>query len=211
MAGSTLLDYLPAIYRQNDFVGKFLVPFEKLLLGISDPVPLPPPAAPAASAFDGEGLEQTIAGLARCFDPQATPPQFLPWLAGWVALTLRADWTLQQQRKFLAGTVPRYHRRGTPGNLKEMLTIFTFGTPDIAEDDIDHHFVVKIYLPPSMPANATEPYQQFIDRQVTIARAVIELEKPAHTFYDLQPIFPSMQIGVHSTIGVDTLLGVALY
>ena len=37
--------------------------------------------------------------------------------------------------------------------------------------------------------------------------ALIDLEKPAHTFYDLDLQFPTMQIGVTSTIGVDTLLG----
>ena len=42
-----------------------------------------------------------------------------------------------------------------------------------------------------------------------IARALIDLEKPAHTFYELIPVFPSMQIGRHSTVGVDTLLGTA--
>jgi hypothetical protein len=42
---------------------------------------------------------------------------------------------------------------------------------------------------------------------MNIARALIDLEKPAHTFYELVPIFPSMRIGWHSTVGVDTLLG----
>ena len=44
-------------------------------------------------------------------------------------------------------------------------------------------------------------------RQIAITRALIELEKPAHTDYELDWIYPTMQIGVHSTVGVDTLLG----
>ena len=45
-------------------------------------------------------------------------------------------------------------------------------------------------------------------REMEIARSLIELEKPAHTFYELTVNYPSMQIGKHSTVGVDTILGV---
>jgi len=45
--------------------------------------------------------------------------------------------------------------------------------------------------------------------QVQIAREVIELGKPAHTDYELAIVSPILQLGVHSTIGVDTLLGPA--
>ena len=35
----------------------------------------------------------------------------------------------------------------------------------------------------------------------------IDQEKPAHTAYDIEFEHSTMQIGVRSTIGVDTLLG----
>ena len=38
--------------------------------------------------------------------------------------------------------------------------------------------------------------------------AIIDQEKPAHTFYAFRfRDVPTMQIGVHSTVGVDTVLG----
>ena len=40
-----------------------------------------------------------------------------------------------------------------------------------------------------------------------VVRAIIDREKPAHTYYDLEVIIPTMQIETHSTIEVDTLLG----
>ena len=40
-----------------------------------------------------------------------------------------------------------------------------------------------------------------------VVTAIIDMEKPAHTFYVLDVVTPIFQIGVHSTIGVDTLLG----
>ena len=38
------------------------------------------------------------------------------------------------------------------------------------------------------------------------AAALIELQKPAYTDYELEPVHDPMQIGVRSTIGLDTLL-----
>jgi hypothetical protein len=48
--------------------------------------------------------------------------------------------------------------------------------------------------------------QEFVARQRQLAREVIELERPAHTQYELRIIFPKLQLGVHSTVGVDTVL-----
>ena len=55
----------------------------------------------------------------------------MPWLAGWVALGLRADWTEAQKRDFLANIVPLYRRRGTKENLAELLRIYTGLSPVI--------------------------------------------------------------------------------
>jgi hypothetical protein len=92
----------------------------------------------------------------------------------------------------------------------ELLALFTVATPSITEDAAPHSFTVTIQLPPiSAFAGHPADYPGFIDRQTTIAHALIEAEKPAHTTYQLKPVFPSLQIGVHSTVGVDTLLGTA--
>jgi P2-related tail formation protein len=205
---SRLLDDLPAIFRDDPFLGQFLLAFEKLLVGIDDGVALPDPGVPAP----GLGIERIVAGLALYFDPAQTPADFLPWLAGWVALTLRADLDESRQRKFLAGIARRYRRRGTAQNLVDLIGIFTDGTPEVTEDAAPHHFTLRVQLPPqsAFPGKAAD-YPAFIDRQTTIAHALVEMEKPAHTAYQLDPVFPSLQIEVHSTVGVDTLLGAALY
>jgi phage tail-like protein len=203
---SSLLNYLPAIYHQDPFIGSFLLAFEEVLLGLDD--------------GQGEpGLEQTIAGISTLFDPALTPEKFLPWLADWTAFTLRADLNPNQQRAFLANIVQLYRWRGTKRNLQDLLKIFTIGSPIITEPDADEFqigvhstigldtylaggapffFTVTISLP------RTDPTTQ--QRQLEIAGAIIELEKPAHTFYQLTPVFPSIQIGVNSTVGVDTLV-----
>lgn len=217
---SRLLDYLPAIYRDDPDAGQLLLAFEKVLIGRDDGVALP--AVDAVQLFAGEGLEQTIDGIDRLFDPQATPKQFLPWLASWLAFSLRADLDEQKQRAFIARIVQHYLWRGTKTNLQELLEIFTIGVPTVVEPiaaelqvgvratvGVDtfveggppHYFRVTISLPRLAP--------EVQARQMQIARALIELEKPAYTFYDLNVVYPSMLIGVYSTIGVDTLLGSA--
>src|SRR2546426_181130 len=64
---------------------------------------------------------------------------------------------------------------------------------------VPHHFHVTVAMAAPDPARAL--------RQRQIVTALVNLEKPAHTYYDLTITFSTMQIGVRSTIGVDTLLG----
>jgi phage tail-like protein len=206
---SCLLAYLPAICHTDPFLGQFLLAFEKILLGRQDDV-----------EFDDPGLEETIADLALILDPKQTPEEFLPWLASWTAFSLRADLDVTKQRDFIANIIPLYRWRGTKRNLQELLTIFTVGEPTVteleaAEFQIGVHSRIgeDTYLgggPPhffraTISLHRAAP--EVLLRQMEIARALIELEKPAHTHYELVVTFPSMQIGVSSTVGVNTLIG----
>jgi phage tail-like protein len=216
-----LINYLPAIYTEDPFLAQFLKAFEKVLLLTNDAMPLPKPRDDVK--FQSQGLEEAIANIAVFFDPQQTPEEFLPWLASWTAFSLRADLTLKQQRDFIGKIIPLYRRRGTKENLQQLLEIFTLGKPTVEESGVaelqigvnstvgvdtylgggpPHFFRVTVVLPQLEAAK--------LERQLEITRGLIELEKPAHTYYELQPIFPSMQIKVHSTVGVDTLLGTVL-
>jgi phage tail-like protein len=217
-SASSLLQYLPAVYQEDPFLGRFLLAFEKILLGRQDNVTLPT----LDGKFPGQGLEECIAGVAEYFDPYKTPAEFLPWLASWTAFSLRADVEVMKQRQFIARIAQLYRWRGTKKNLQDLLSIFTVSVPTVIEQEVSgtqigvhstvgkdmyiggekpHFFHVKISLPRAAPAVQ--------ERQMNIARALIDLEKPAHTFYELVPAFPSMRIGWYSTVGVDTLLGTA--
>lgn len=208
---SKLLNYLPELHHTDPFLGQFLLAFEKVLLGLNDDI-----------EFKFEGLETTIAKIPTLLDPQETPEEFLSWLAGWTALSLRADLKPEVQRNFIASIVQRYRFRGTKENLIQLLKIFTRGEPTINEPIVSafqigvssmvgrdayvgggpaHFFQLTIALSRDSPEEQA--------RQEAIARSIIELEKPAHTYYQLNIEFPSMQIGKHSTVGIDTLLGTA--
>ncbi len=218
---SRLLDYLPAIYRDDPFVGQFLLAFEKLLLGCDDDVQLPPLEE---ITFPTDGLEVTIANIATYFDPLQAPDDFIPWLASWTALSLRADLDPLVQRQFIANIMRYYRFRGTKENLQELLRLFIQGKPTIEETSnkefqigqhstigkdtflrggAAHFFTVTIVLPEELQGQP-----QLLARKLAIASSIIELEKPAHTRYTLVPIFPdTMRVGAVSKVGIDTVLG----
>ena len=163
---SRYLDYLPAIFRQDPFVGRFLLAFETVLTG------RPP---------DRPGLETTIGRIADYLDPATTEAEFLPWLAGWVTLSLRADWSEATKRSFIQQIVPLYRLRGTRAGLQRMLELYTGeqGRVEVYDDFTQpaHFFQVKLTLSEADP--------DLLRRKQQIARAIIDQEKPAHTFYAL--------------------------
>lgn len=210
---SSYLHYLPAIFSEHPFLGRFLLSFEQVLTGLQ-----------GSETQPRQGLEEIIADIPKLFDPdhkdKGTPEEFLQWLAAWVAISLRADWTPDQQRKFLARIVPFYRRRGTKKNLAELLRIYTGLEPVITEAEgtvfqIGVHSTIGLdtQLGGSAPhyfrvtVTIANPDPSTLQRQHQIVTALIEQEKPAHTAYDLELAHSTMQIGVRSTIGVDTLLG----
>jgi phage tail-like protein len=210
-ATSSYLQNLPAIFSEEPFLGRFLLAFEQVLTGL--------PGVTGHEPDPAKGLEETIAKISDLFDPLGTREEFLSWLASWVALSLRADWTPEQKRDFLAKIVPLYRRRGTKENVAELLGIYTIGTPVITEG-ADTEFQIGVHstigedtqieggAPHFFHVRVTlaNPNAETVERQTQIAAALIELQKPAYTDYELEPVHDPMQIRVRSTIGVDTLL-----
>jgi phage tail-like protein len=99
----TYLHHLPAIYRNNVQCGDFLARFVSLF-----------------ESFFGD-MEAAISTLPGLFDPTAVPEEFLPWLAGWLALELDEDWDEEAQRKAIAEAFERYAQRGTVEGLRHAL------------------------------------------------------------------------------------------
>jgi len=223
---SRYLDDLPALYSQGPEsrrLGRFLLAFEQVLTGLGDPGD--PGLEEVVEGIPVTADGKPLAGLHRYFDPgpdkperERTPREFLEWLAGWVALDLGSDWDEATRRRILAEIVPSYRLRGTPAGLRNVLRAYTglepriqelFGTLRVGEAVVGestllgggppHYFLVEAFL----PASAVKD----LAREEEKLRAVIDAEKPAHTFYDLRILIPTMQIGVHSTIGMDTVLG----
>jgi phage tail-like protein len=172
---SSYLAHLPAVFHTEPFIGRFLLAFEAVLSG------LPKAARP--------GLEETIDGLHAYFDPEKTDEEFLPWLASWVALSLRADWDTATKRAFIRQVVALYKLRGTKAGLQKMLEIYTGEKSVQIFDDFErpaHFFQVLLTLTEADPLR--------MQQKQRIARAIIDQEKPAHTFYALQIAVPTMRL-----------------
>ena len=211
---SRYLNHLPALFQQDvdqygvNFLGRFLLAFEAILSGLGA----------ADDPEIQEGIEEVLDRIHTYFDPRPkteqapnpsarsrAPEEFLPWLASWVALTLREDWTPEEKRRFIAQIVPLYRLRGTQAGLEKMLRLYTSTTAENGVriqdfEQVPHYFQVELRLP--------TPDPQKFRIQEQIARAIIDQEKPAHTFYALKVrTATTIQIGRRSTIGVNTLLG----
>ncbi|HUA45472.1 MAG TPA: phage tail protein [Solirubrobacteraceae bacterium] len=224
----TYLDYLPAIYQEGAdpdqlaFFNAYLLGFEQVLTGVGNA------SDPGLEEFlDGISgpAGPVLGGLARYFIPMAaaellqTDRHFLPWLSGWVALVLRQDATEAQQRRLIANAVSVFYRlRGTAEGIRQVLAAYdigvqidedlermqigvnsTIGVDTRIDGGAPNEFRVNAYLPVADPSQLAA-----LTQRIT---AIVDIEKPAHTFYELTIDTPVLQIGVTSTIGVDTMLG----
>jgi phage tail-like protein len=212
----SLLNYLPGIYREHPFLGEFLLAFEQILLKSTKTQPNSPDNTPI------RGLEEIIATISDLFVPAKTPPDFLPWLASWVAFSIWSDISEAKQREFIANMMELYRWRGTEKNLLKLFKIYTGREPTLPDitNEEPHYFKVLLDLSELVRGSteSEENRQQVIARQIEIAHALIRLEKPAHTRYSLDLIFPSFRIGKQqgtkktkyfTQVGKNTRLGVA--
>jgi phage tail-like protein len=166
------------------------------------------------------GFEETLDTIHDYFDADRTPPSFLPWLAGWVALTLKEEkgWDEAKKRRLISQIVPLYKKRGTREGLEEYLKIYVgegvriidelgpfqigvhskIGLDTVIGGLPAYFFIVDITLPVPDPL--------MINEKRKAIEELIEMEKPAHTYYRINITVPTMRIGYYSRIGVDTLL-----
>jgi phage tail-like protein len=178
------LDHLPAIYREDDLMGRFVMLFESFW-------------AP---------IDHQIDYLHFYFDPRMTPPEFLPWLASWVSLVLDERWPVDKRRRLLRSAAALYRKRGTRQGLEEFLEIYAGQRPQIVEHrahnfrlgpdarlgpgialgrgNRPHTFTVVLRLPPIAAGSEDERTRQVLARRQRI-EAIIEAEKPAHAGYTL--------------------------
>jgi phage tail-like protein len=113
---SRYLEYLPAIFHQDPYLGQFLLPFDQQL----------------------KDFEDLLSSIDRYFTPALTPAledrDFLSWLAGWVALVLDEHWEEAKQRRLIHEAVRLYRYRGMAAGLKGYFRIYDVDiVPDIRE------------------------------------------------------------------------------
>jgi phage tail-like protein len=222
---SSYLQYLPAVLQQGEFLGRFLLAFEEILSGGLDlsQIDTAGLSAEEKARLETEkrllGFEQILDRIHTFFDPAQAPEDFLPWLAQWVATSLRDDWSVETRRRFVGQIVPLYRMRGTRAGIQavlelsgEVVKVVDFG------DGLDEELEVREFgsgpWPPHffgvlLTVQQRDPIE--LARKVRRVRAIVEREKPAHTVYALRINYPAMRINndpaTNKALGPGVLVG----
>jgi len=105
------LENLPEIYQGDHFTSRFLMLFESFWKPIS----------------------QQIDQVENYFDPDLTPPGFVPWLASWIGLPLDSSLPMERMRALIKKAIMLFQCRGTYQALRTYLEIVTGGQVNILE------------------------------------------------------------------------------
>ncbi len=179
---SLYLDFLPAIYREVDFIGRLLKIFEQAF-------------EPTVNAFEV---------MWAYLDPLTAPESLLPFLAHWVGWELLSTIPLERQRYLIRNAVSIYRWRGTKKGLRFYLHLYTglpldenlperekhicieeaigegfvLGQANLGEDTMlgggrPYHFTVRLR------SSSHQPLDEILIRKI------IDIEKPTWCTYDL--------------------------
>ena len=102
---------MPSVYTDDDFTQRFTQALDEVV-------------APIFTVLDC---------FAAYLDPRLAPPDFVDWLASWVALDLDESWSVTQRRELVARAVHLHRFRGTRRGLAEHVWLLTGGRVDIAD------------------------------------------------------------------------------
>ena len=139
---STYLKYLPSIYEQGNFLGRYLLIFEHLW----------------------EPLEWRLDHMSMYFNPATAPSSMVNWLGQWLGLPYDPEWSEGRRRDLVANAMNILRFRGTPQSLARVIELCTGITPSVENDpDQPYVFKVRMLLPPSHAGVSREFVKQLIE------------------------------------------------
>jgi phage tail-like protein len=171
--GSSYLQYLPGIFREDVFIGQFLLIFESTM----------------------KPVEYIIGNITDYLDPSIAPRPFLEWLASWLNLSLDRTWPEDRCRELVKSAAELYRWRGTKWGLSEYIRIYTGVEPEIYESTPGMILDQNNQLGSGMHLGNNEGQCHFtvvmsVDKDMKIddtkIRIIIESQKPAYSTYSLQ-------------------------
>lgn len=122
---STWMKYLPEIYSEDDFLGRYLLIFEAMLS----------PSIWTVDSFD------------LFLSPETAPLEWVRWMASWFDLLVIPELPEDRQRAVLQQAGWLFKRRGTRLGLERMLELYFGVRPEIIEPPKEPFtFVVRMAL-----------------------------------------------------------------
>jgi phage tail-like protein len=140
---SRWLQYLPPLYADSDFVGRYLLVFEDML----------------------GPIQQIIAHWDLFLDPDTAPESFMPWLNDWMAHFVDEHWSSNTQRELLRKASWLHQARGTALGLITHLEIAT-GCEVRIEENVDGPHTFRVIL----STGGREIDQRIVERIIDLNR-----------------------------------------
>jgi phage tail-like protein len=124
---SSYLDFLPVIFQDGDFLGRFLMIFQSVW----------------------EPLEYRQDHMDMYFDARTCPAPFLSWLADWLGVNVGQVSEEGRLRSLVGEAVELYRWRGTRYGLTRLIEVCTGVTPLIAEAPSNPSVLhIRVTIPP---------------------------------------------------------------
>lgn len=139
---STWLQYLPAIYSDSEFLGRFLLIFESIM----------------------NPIIWMIDNFDFYLSPDTAPQEWLAWMSSWFDLLLLPELPVARQREIVRQLGWLFLRRGTRMGLQRLLELYFDVTPEISET-VPCHFVVRLPLSQSKVKLGAEVADRLINSQ----------------------------------------------
>ncbi|MGM0576306.1 MAG: phage tail protein [Myxococcota bacterium] len=165
-----------------------------------------------------DSVSSRLEQIHELFDPRTSDPEFLPWLASWLAITLSPDWDDLQRRRMLLAATRLFPYRGTKRAIEEFVHIYTGANVTIEENTwpfsgfrIGAGSTVgddAVILPPMNLAHCfvvrlDRPASEVPEDEIIKIHQIIQAQKPAHTSYYLafRDEEEAGEMGVFMTVG----------
>ena len=165
---SAYLRYLPAIYWDDPFIGRFLRIFEDIL----------------------SPLQTTVDARANQFDASLAPPTMLHFLATWVGADELGEFPEEQLRRLVKNAVLLHQLRGTKEGLRLALQVVTNRRPYITEYSPGMVLGEDAVLGLNTSLEVGHPLQVHVvfncqesEINSALVHAIIRRYKPAETVY----------------------------
>ena len=176
---SSYLQYLPAPFQADSFLGRYLMIAETIF----------------------SSIERTVDNLPFHLDPRVAPADQLPWLASWVDVELDENMPVEKRRAAVARAAGLYRWQGTRRGLRESLQAYAGHPPLIVENfdglrlGQDAALGVNTRLGEPRPNSVaiTVLADDVNEMDAEVVRRIVERAKPAHVTYtaEIRPWRPA--------------------